>query len=386
MDKYNCDLFEVSCISMINPDDIYPYMEKTVKRLSIANRAKLVRLGTLITDIFDTVKYSSRELVLLEVLGMTLMSPEQLKEVAGIPEESVDKLYNGEHIEIGDLNLEALYFVRNRYPDLEQLREDTRQYLSKAMGIKKRTDERNKKEAATVFTARIQDLLQCYQPVEQQKILEELEETVSAKDAMIKELQSSIDGLMKQLSERDADIARLRQDLHDVVKDSYKTDSSDSKEESNLQELIYQKDLRIEELTERLRKRTESLGGVHELYAGELDYILTDVITQYIQNNPKRQRRKDILEEFLQKSVTTDVKATQNSMKDVVQAITATRDMSNNTPCIKAGPFTLDLVSSNNHHKYIINGDERYAVTIAITPSDYRAGEEAVKYFMREFT
>ena len=384
LEEYNVDLFEVCCITMIDPDIMYPYMNREIKRLSVSDRARLVRLYGDIRELFDELRYSDSELKFLKVLGMTLMTPEQIHDAVGIPIDNTEKILAGKNIVIGPASVAAMDYVVGRFQSLEKIREETCCYLKNAMRVKQNDDMHRRREAAKIFTSHIQELLDNHKSVEQQNEIAGLEDSISEKEDELVKLRCANQELTKALYERDEEVKKLKEQVYLLENRKFREEAL--KEDVGTAELLYQKDARIADLTERLKRKTEASGSVQELYNGELDYILTEVISQYINDNSNRQRRVDILTEFLQKFVTTDVNATKELLREASKVLVATPEAGIHTPCIQAGPFTLDLIATNTHNKYRINNDERYTAILAVTPSDFRAGDETAKFFLRTFT
>lgn len=146
---------------------------------------------------------------------------------------------------------------------------------------------------------------------------------------------------------------------------------------------------KIEELTKRndaltfenngLRSKLSAMdspalltyGSEEDFYEGEIKDLVLAALIEYLPSCKERSRRADVLEDIIQ---CNGYMALGKKREECLK--TALRGYKALTGGTKQALEEVGLINidNNRHSKFCYYGDERYAVTLAKTPSDFRAG------------
>ena len=151
---------------------------------------------------------------------------------------------------------------------------------------------------------------------------------------------------------------------------------------------------RVEELTRRndaltaenngLRMKLSSAdtvplliyGNEEDFYEGEIKDIILSALIEYQPSCPERSRRADVLADIIQCNGYMALgKKKEETLK---AALRGYRTLTGGTKQALEAVGLLNL-DNNKHSKFLYYGVERYAVTLAKTPSDFRTGMNITK-------
>ena len=123
------------------------------------------------------------------------------------------------------------------------------------------------------------------------------------------------------------------------------------------------------------------LGDERELYPGEIQNLLVDMMKKMKTFNAGRKRREDVLDDLIENNeCKTEKKDGREELKEVLSGYKGINDRSRQQ--LENLGFTIS--EEGKHYKLVYYSDERYNTSIAKTPSDSRSGINAAKQIINE--
>ena len=104
-----------------------------------------------------------------------------------------------------------------------------------------------------------------------------------------------------------------------------------------------------------------------EKYEGEFDEIMLDVFKEYLKTHKGRNRRTDVLRDFVEHNKSRDIRREVKSQTKNYRRVTSS---------MRQWLKTFGIVAEDLGDKFrlLFDGDDRYMVNLAKTCSDRRAG------------
>ena len=373
MDETGVDLGFMSLILSMDEAFLEDYLNKRIKKFPAEERYKLMRLGVHADDILQDTDSSPLRRSYL-ILMAEFLDTDLLEEKFGLNELERKRVLSGAN-EFLDIPVEKRQFAVQTAAKISPSGMKKR-FLEAVETSRKAQDKANSK----LMRDLVDSIVASNSYEVKTKTLIELDKSHQRES----DLKSQITALEEENRKLYEDNQRLRQENYDI---SRKQAVSENMGNEVDRDTIYALQKKIDALSASLAvKNASGTANCSQFYEGELDLMLTELIEDFIENNPERQRRIDLLREFLTQFVKTDVKKNQAMLDEVrheLRAVSAWNDCTNVTTL---GKLSLVPVSSNMHVKLCVNGDSRYTVVAGLSPSDNCAPDNAISYFMKHFT
>lgn len=123
-------------------------------------------------------------------------------------------------------------------------------------------------------------------------------------------------------------------------------------------------------------------GDEQEMYPDEHREIVLDILQDYLQSNPARLRRKDVIEDILKANQPKGEPKRRQRLISVVLSGYKTMKPSIERVLKDLG---IQLVSNSKHWKLRLGGDVRYKTVLPCSGSDRRGGVNAASDIKRDF-
>jgi DNA repair exonuclease SbcCD ATPase subunit len=181
-----------------------------------------------------------------------------------------------------------------------------------------------------------------------QRLSEEKEKVRKAADDLYNDIEKEIEKKTKKISEKIQDLEEINNQLRTENKKlkTVKSCSEDSKE-------IFLKTVE------------------KDLYPQERKAILIDVLRNSLANVHENSRRHHIISDII---ANNSFESKREQIKNEIQSLFRDYNSMNSRTRNALERMGFQIVSESNNYKILFQGDNRYKITFAKTPSDWRAG------------